>query len=128
MSIKDEIKCAAVAAIECPSCGAKPGKPCHYIGHGGGLCRTRLVPTHQRRLSRFILDGHYGGLEECAAWLGARATELFQRRKTNEAVAMQQLADQMVEQLKPAMVKRAEEHATEFPYELPEDRHEPQRS
>lgn len=54
MSIKKEVEAAAVAAITCPSCGAEPGKPCHYIGLGGGLARVRKVKTHQRRLSYFV--------------------------------------------------------------------------
>lgn len=57
MGIKQEIEASAVAAIKCPSCGAEPGKSCHFIGHGGGLCRTRKVKTHQRRLSAFVA-GH----------------------------------------------------------------------
>lgn len=56
MSAKKEIEAAAIAMVKCPSCGAEPGKPCHYIGHGGGLCRTTKVPTHQRRMSTFVAE------------------------------------------------------------------------
>lgn len=56
--IKAEIEAAAIATITCPSCKAKPSELCHYIGHGGGLCRIRKVKTHQRRLSAFISSEH----------------------------------------------------------------------
>ena len=56
MNVKQEIEWAAISAIQCPSCKAEVGKPCHYIGHGGGLCRTRKVKTHQRRLSKFMAE------------------------------------------------------------------------
>lgn len=61
MSIKDEIKCAAVATIECPSCEAKMGEPCHYVGrnlNGEHAFPDNKVPTHQRRLSKFISSEH----------------------------------------------------------------------
>lgn len=54
MGIKQEIEQAAIAATKCPSCKAEPGQLCHYIGHGGGLCRIRKVKTHQRRLSTYV--------------------------------------------------------------------------
>lgn len=56
--IKHEIESAAIAAIKCPSCKAEPLHPCHFIGHGGGLCRIRKVKTHQRRLSAFMSSGN----------------------------------------------------------------------
>lgn len=52
--IKQEIEQAAIMNTTCPSCKAKPGELCHYIGHGGGLCRIKKVPTHQRRLSTYV--------------------------------------------------------------------------
>ena len=55
-NIKKEIEAMAVSSVACPSCKAAPGELCHYIGHGGGLCRIRKVKTHQRRLSTFVAE------------------------------------------------------------------------
>lgn len=55
-NIKKEIEAMAVSSVACPSCKAAPGELCHYIGHGGGLCRIRKVKTHQRRLSKFVAE------------------------------------------------------------------------
>lgn len=64
------------------------------------------------------LEGHYRGLDDCADWLNSEATLLFGKRKTQEAVELQALADRMRASLRPEMVKRADVHAQEFPSKL----------
>ncbi len=64
------------------------------------------------------LEGHSAGLDACVEWLNQEALKLFGQRKTNEALAMQKLADLMRDSLRPAMVERAKEHAKEYPYTL----------
>lgn len=66
------------------------------------------------------LDGHTAGLDVCVNWLCEKATALFAERKTQEAIAMQKLADEMQSTLRPQLQKRADEHRQEFPSELPE--------
>lgn len=66
------------------------------------------------------LDGHYAGLAICVEWLNEKATGLFAQRKTNEAVEMQRLADKLDGELRPKMLKRAQEHRDEFPSDLQE--------
>jgi len=64
------------------------------------------------------LEGHYSGLDECCGWLEEKATLLFRMRKREQAVEMQSLADDLRRDLRPQMIKRAEEHEAEFPPKL----------
>ncbi|HTG95765.1 MAG TPA: hypothetical protein VL866_24405 [Pyrinomonadaceae bacterium] len=61
------------------------------------------------------LDGHYSGLDDCCAYLEKKATQLFSQRQRDKAVELQNLADELKKELRPAMVKRAKEHEVEFP-------------
>jgi len=61
MGIKDEIKAAAVATIQCPSCGAEPGSQC-VMGTtkrdevtGAHVHRVKESP-HERRLSTYVAN------------------------------------------------------------------------
>lgn len=64
------------------------------------------------------LEGHYSGLDECCGWLEEKAATLFRSRKREQATEMQNLADELRRELRPQMIKAAEAHETEFPYEL----------
>lgn len=64
------------------------------------------------------LDGHYSGLDQCCLWLEEKATALFAQRKREQAIELQNLADEMRKELKPEMVKRAQEHRAQHPAEL----------
>lgn len=64
------------------------------------------------------LEGQSRGLDCCVEWLNAEATLLFGQRKTEDAVAMQRLADRMKSTLLPELTNRAKEHEQEFPYKL----------
>ena len=64
------------------------------------------------------LDGHYSGLDQCCLWLENKAAMLFAQRKREQAIELQNLADELKRELKPEMVKRAQEHRVEFPAEL----------
>lgn len=64
------------------------------------------------------LEGHYSGLDECCGWLEEKATMLFRARKREQAIEMQSLADELRRDLRPLMIRRAEEHEREFPYEV----------
>lgn len=64
------------------------------------------------------LEGHYSGLDECCGWLEEKATALFRARKREQAIEMQSLADELRGDLRLRMIKRAEEHERDFPYEL----------
>lgn len=64
------------------------------------------------------LDGHYSGLDQCCEYLEQKATQLFAQRQRNKAVELQNLADELKKELRPAMVKRAKEHEREFPPEV----------
>jgi hypothetical protein len=66
------------------------------------------------------LDGHYSGLDQCCKWLELRANELFSQRAHDKALYLQGLADQLKQNLRPEMVKRAKEHEQEFPPQLTE--------
>lgn len=48
-------RATAQRCVDCPSCGAKTGEPCHYIGPGG-LAKLYKVPTHKRRVDKFYID------------------------------------------------------------------------
>lgn len=61
------------------------------------------------------LEGHYSGLDQCRNWLEQKATALFSQRKRDKATELQDLADELKRELRPLMVKRAEEHEKEFP-------------
>lgn len=56
MNVKKEIEQAAIITLQCPSCGAEPGKNCYKVG-AGSLGKLYKVKTHQRRLSAFVA-GH----------------------------------------------------------------------
>jgi hypothetical protein len=64
------------------------------------------------------LEGHYSGLDQCCQWLDQRATLLFNERKRDDAIRLQNLVDEMKRDLRPKMVKRAEEHEREFPSQV----------
>lgn len=64
------------------------------------------------------LEGHYSGLDECCGWLEEKAATLFRLRKRNEAAEMQNLADELRRELRPKMIKHAEEHEREYPWQL----------
>ena len=64
------------------------------------------------------LDGHWSGLDQCCLWLEQKATELFGQRKREQAVELQNLADEMKKELRPQMIERAAEHAKDFPSQL----------
>lgn len=64
------------------------------------------------------LEGHYSGLDECCGWLEEKATALFRARKREQAIEMQSLADELRRELRPLMIRRAEKHEKEFPYEV----------
>lgn len=52
--IKKEIEAAAVAAITCPSCGARPGDRCMVIRSNPPFKMNSPCRTHQRRLSSYV--------------------------------------------------------------------------
>lgn len=66
------------------------------------------------------LDGHYSGLDQCCEWLNDRANSLFASRETDAAIALQRLSDDMRQELRPKMIKRADEHRREYPPEVSE--------
>ena len=70
------------------------------------------------------LDGHYSGLDDCCAYLEKKATQLFAQRQRDEAVKLQNLADELKKELRPAMVKRAKDHKHEFPSKVKGTTHE----
>ncbi len=61
------------------------------------------------------LEGHYSGLDSCTAWLNEQSTQLFIKRKTEQAIEMQRLADRITAELRPKLVERAKVHREEFP-------------
>lgn len=70
------------------------------------------------------LDGHYSGLDQCCVYLERKATELFAQRQRDKAVELQNLADELKKELRPQMVRRAEEHEREFPSKVKGGTHE----
>lgn len=50
------------------------------------------------------LNGHFSGLDQCCEWLDRKAAALFGQRKRDEAVALQNLSDELKQQLRPLMV------------------------
>jgi hypothetical protein len=43
---------------------------------------------------------------------------LFRTRKREQAIEVQNLADELRRELRPGMIKQAEDHEKEFPYQL----------
>ena len=64
------------------------------------------------------LNGHYSGLDQCFEWIERKAADLFAKRQRDKAIELQNLADELKRELRPLMVKRAEEHERDFPSEV----------
>ena len=47
-------KRTAVRCVDCPSCGAKAGWECHYVGYPASA--SSEVPAHKRRVDKFYID------------------------------------------------------------------------
>lgn len=61
------------------------------------------------------LEGQPVGLDACVNWINEKAAQLFIQRQTSESLAMQSLADELKETLRPALEERAKTHKVEFP-------------
>jgi len=64
------------------------------------------------------LDGHVSGLDVAVGWLNDKATEKFKARLTEQALALQELADNMLEELRPVLLKAADVHHRNYPAEI----------
>lgn len=64
------------------------------------------------------LEGHESGLDHVVTYLNELAVDEFRRRNLDKATQLQNLADKLLKELRPAMRQRASEHAKEFPIVL----------
>lgn len=64
------------------------------------------------------LEGHKPGLEAGAAYLKEQATDLFRSGHHNQAIAMQELAKQMLGAVGPLLDKQVADHKRDHPYKV----------
>lgn len=64
------------------------------------------------------LEGHRPGLDLGADFLKRKAIKLFTEGKHDEAIAMQDLAKEMLREVMPGIEKRVNEHAVTHPFRL----------
>lgn len=64
------------------------------------------------------LDGHVSGLDAAVGWLNNEAVRKFQARDTKDALALQVLADRMLNEMRPVLLKAADAHHKDYPSEI----------
>lgn len=65
------------------------------------------------------LEGHLPGVELAVGLIRDRALKAFAAKKDTEAIALRNLADEILAELTPKVKLRAAEHEKNHPYELP---------